>query len=82
MPRIGWIDEDDADGALAAAYEGIRSANPLHLVPDIFKTMSYRPDFLAAIADASELHFSEGALSRAQHELIASYVSALNRCHY
>jgi AhpD family alkylhydroperoxidase len=28
------------------------------------------------------LHFTDGSLTRAQHELIASYVSALNRCHY
>jgi hypothetical protein len=44
--------------------------------------MSHRPDFLAAIMDASRVHFSDGALSRAQHEMIASYVSALNHCHY
>jgi hypothetical protein len=46
------------------------------------RTMSLRPDFLQAILSASKLHFSDGALSRAQHEMIASYVSALNRCHY
>jgi alkylhydroperoxidase family enzyme len=51
-------------------------------VPDILRTMSHRPDFLAAIMDASRLHFSDGALTRAQHEIIASYVSALNRCPY
>jgi len=44
--------------------------------------MSARPDFLTAIDQASRLHFSDGALTRAQHELIASYVAALNRCHY
>jgi hypothetical protein len=37
---------------------------------------------MAAIMDASRLHFSAGALTRAQHEMIASYVSALNHCHY
>ena len=41
-----------------------------------------RPDFLQAIRAASLLHFSDGALTRAQHEMIASYVSALNRCHF
>ena len=44
--------------------------------------MSVRPDFMLAIDAASQLHFSDGALSRAQHEMIASYVAALNRCHY
>jgi len=41
-----------------------------------------QPDFLAAIDRASVLHFTDGALTRAQHEMIASYVSALNRCRY
>jgi hypothetical protein len=44
--------------------------------------MSLRPDLLRAIGEAARLHFSDGALTRAQHEMIASYVSALNRCHY
>jgi hypothetical protein len=82
MPRIRWIEEDEADGAVAALYERLRARHGIDFVPDIFKTMSLRPDFLAAVVDATNLHFTEGALSQAQHELIASYVSALNRCHY
>jgi hypothetical protein len=82
MPRIRWIDEDAATGELAAIYERARQEFPAGMVPDILKTMSLRPDFLAGIGKAARLHFSDGALSRAQHEMIASYVSALNRCHY
>ncbi|HMC76280.1 MAG TPA: hypothetical protein VKH34_04080 [Vicinamibacterales bacterium] len=86
MPRIGWIDEGDARGQLAdlfaAARAGVTSGVPREKVPDILHTMSHRPDFLAAVMDASRVHFSGGALSRAQHEMIASYVSALNKCHY
>ena len=52
------------------------------MVGDILRTMSLRPDFLAAIMAASRLHFTDGALTRAQHEMIASYVAAINRCHY
>ena len=29
---------------------------------------------------AARLHFADGTLTQAQHEMIASYVSALNRC--
>jgi hypothetical protein len=82
MARIRWIDEDGATGDLAAMYERARQEFPGGMVPDILKTMSLRPDFLAGIGKASQLHFTDGALSRAQHEMIASYVSALNRCHY
>lgn len=44
--------------------------------------MSPRPDFLAAMVAALPLHFSDGALSLAQHEMIASWVSTLTSCHY
>lgn len=86
MPRIAWIEESEAQGRLAdlfaAARSGAISGIRREHVPDILRTMSHRPDFLAAIMDASRLHFSDGALTRAQHEMIASYVSALSRCHY
>jgi alkylhydroperoxidase family enzyme len=86
MPRIGWIEEGDARGLLADLFEKARAGYVSGIrrehVPDILRTMSHRPDFLAAIMDASRVHFSDGALTRAQHEMIASYVSALNRCHY
>jgi hypothetical protein len=86
MPRIGWIEESRAQGRLAELFEVSRSRSISGIrrerVPDILMTMSHRPDFLGAIMDASRLHFSDGALTRAQHEMIASYVSALNRCHY
>jgi hypothetical protein len=85
-PRISWIEEGDARGQLAELFETSRSGSVTGMrrehVPDILHTMSHRPDFLAAIMDASRLHFSDGALTRAQHEMIASYVSALNHCHY
>lgn len=79
-PRIGWIEEDDARGPLAdlfaAARAGVISGVPREKVPDILHTMSHRPDFLAAMMDVSRVHFSDGALTRAQHELIALRVGA------
>lgn len=80
MPRIAWIEDDDATGPLAELYARLRQSSGG--VADIMRTMSLRPDFMAAILQASRLHFSDGALSRAQHEMIASYVAALTRCHY
>lgn len=81
MARIAWIVDADAQGLLADLFAAARSAF-WGQVPDILRTMSLRPDFLKAIMEASKLHFSDGALTRAQHEMIASYVSAINRCHY
>lgn len=81
-PRIKMVPEGDATGPLAEIYATSKARSVAKVVPDILRTMSLRPDFLAAINDASRLHFSDGALTRAQHEMIASYVSALNRCRY
>jgi hypothetical protein len=81
MPRIRWIEDGEAGGELAAIYAKQR-ATPSGQVPDIVRTMSLRPDFMAGFIQMSELNFTDGALSRAQHEMIAAYVSALNRCHY
>jgi hypothetical protein len=78
--RLG--EDEDATGPLAELYAQLRANSPSGQVPDILRTMSLRPDFLGAIAAASRLHFSDGALTRAQHEMIAAYVAALNRCHY
>jgi len=82
MARIKMVEEADAVGPLAELYATSKARSVAKVVPEILRTMSLRPDFLKAINDASRLHFTDGALSRAQHEMIASYVSALNRCRY
>ncbi len=82
MARIKMVEEADAVGPLAELYAASKARSVAKVVPEILRTMSLRPDFLNAINQASGLHFTDGALSRAQHEMIASYVSALNRCRY
>ncbi len=82
MPRISWVEDEDATGPLAKVFDEIRAAMPDGRVPDILRTMSLRPDFLRTMTAATGLHFTDGALTRAQHEMIASYVAGLNRCHY
>jgi hypothetical protein len=82
MARIHWIEDQDAVGPTAEAFAKVRSRSIAGNVPDIMRTMSQRPEFMLAIEEASRTHFSDGYLTRAQHEMIASWVSALNRCHY
>jgi len=82
MTRIKMIPDGEADGPLADLYATARAQSPIGIVAPILQTMSLRPDFLAAIQSASRMHFTDGALTRAQHEMIASYVSAINRCRY
>ena len=82
MPRIKMVEDGEADGLLAEIYATAKAESTTGVVAEILKTMSLRPDFLAAIQAASRMHFRDGALTRAQHEMIASYVSAINRCRY
>ena len=84
MPRIEWIDDADATGQVAEVYNVWMEANPGRSgMPDILKCFSARPDFLRSVVDFSYgLHFQDGHLSRRQKEMIATYVSALNRCRY
>ena len=76
------VKDGEAEGPLADIYARTKAQSVARVVPEILRTMSLRPDFLAAIDQASRLHFTDGALNRAQHEMIASYVSALNKCRY
>ena len=83
MPRrIKMVEDAEASGPLAEMYARTKAGSRSGEVPEILRTMSLRPDFLAALDAASALHFTDGALTRAQHEMIASYVSALTKCRY
>jgi len=77
VPRIDWAADDDPRMAQVEKVLGRRPPG------GILRTMSLQPDWLAGINDvARKAHFSDGALTRRQHEMIASYVSALNKCKY
>ena len=82
MARIKMIEEPAAAGPLAELYASSKARSVAGVVPEILRTMSLRPDFLEAVDAASRMHFTDGALTRAQHEMVASYVSAINRCRY
>ena len=84
MPLIDWVEEQDATGLVAEVYAAWKAANPgRESIPAILKCFSPRPDLLKAVIDISyPLHFSDGALSRREKEMIATYVSALNQCPY
>jgi Carboxymuconolactone decarboxylase family len=82
-PKIRIIEDAEAIGDTAAAYEYWRAGSGRKQVPGIIKCFGARPDFLQQVVQFSNtVHFSEGHLSRRHKEMIASYVSYLNRCPY
>jgi hypothetical protein len=81
--KIRITEDADATGETAAAYDFWRSGSGRQKVPGIIKCFGARPDFLRQVVEFSNtVHFSEGHLSRRHKEMIASYVSYLNRCPY
>jgi hypothetical protein len=81
--KIGIIEDAEATGETAAAYEFWRAGSGRRQVPGIIKCFGARPDFLRRVVElANTVHFSEGHLSRRQKEMIATHVSYLNRCPF
>ena len=80
-PRIAWVEEDEAEGQVAELYAEVRQR--FGQVAPIIKTFSPHPDALAALLHLIRVHFAAGgALTRAQREMIATYTSCLQGCHY
>ncbi|HLK61280.1 MAG TPA: hypothetical protein VKU00_32320 [Chthonomonadaceae bacterium] len=79
MARIQWIDEDDprAPNVYGAPPEALKRG-----LPGIVKTMALRPEAFKMFNIMSEMHFSDGFLKRREHEMIAAYVSSLNKCKF
>ncbi len=84
MARIRWVNESEATGDAAAAYAEWFASNPGRIeIPGILKCLSLRPDFFRDIVASSDrVHFQDGHLTRRLKEMIATLVSALNRCPY
>jgi uncharacterized peroxidase-related enzyme len=81
--KIKIIEDTDATGEVAEAYDYWRASSGRKQIPGILKCLSSRPDFLKQAVDFSNtLQFSDGHLSRRQKEMIGSYVSYLNNCAY
>lgn len=83
MARIEWHEEGSAAGEAAEVYREYMERSGREVVPQILKCFSARPDFLRQVMEFSNtVHFSDGHLPRRIKEMIATYVSGLNRCPY
>ena len=76
--RIDWALEGDP-----RLDEVVKTLQGRKQVPGILRTMSLQPEYMRYIHELSvKAHFSDGFLKRRTKELIATYVSALNKCKY
>lgn len=75
--RIDWAADDDP------RMDQIEQILGRRVQGGIMRTMSFQPEWLAAIqGTARKAHFSPGKLDVRTHEMIASYVSGLNKCRF
>lgn len=81
MARLKWVEDSDATGELKELYE--RAKRERGRVAPIYRAFSLRPDLLRLIMEINKrAHFEDGFLPRKTKEMIATYVSGLNRCPY
>ena len=80
---IAVVEEEQATGLVAEAYERYRKHFGRQSVPGILKCFATHPPLLEQmITLASTMLFIDGHLSRKVKEMIATQVSALNSCPY
>ena len=76
--RIDWAEEGDPRLEEVTRLLGGRKPTP-----GILRTMSLKPEYMAFINDLSrKAHFADGYIDRRTKEMVATYVSALNKCKY
>jgi len=78
--RLAWIDERSPEAA--ETYKNLGGGR--FPVPSILKTMSLRPEWMETFDQLSRksIFADNTALPRRLKEMIATYVSGINRCKY
>ncbi len=80
MAWIRTINEKEATGEVKAIYDA--SLKLYGFVPNIRKALSLNPTALRAYTQLSGAVYHGGILAPEEREMIATVVSAANRCHY
>jgi hypothetical protein len=81
--RIDWAEEGDPRLEEVIRIRGGVRPEGKRVVPGIMRTMSLQPEYMEFVHKLSQkAHFSDGFIDRRTKEMIATYVSALNKCKY
>ena len=83
MASIKMISEEEASGKVKHIYEEIKARLGIDFVPNLYKVMAPKPDYLEANWNKVKTVMIEpGKLDRLTKEIIAVAVSAVNGCDY
>jgi alkylhydroperoxidase family enzyme len=80
MTWIKTVSEEEATGEVKAIYDASRKL--YGFIPNIRRALSLNPQALRAYTQLSGAVYHGGALRPEEREMIATVVSAHNRCHY
>ena len=84
LNRVAWIRtvaETEATGYVKNIYQGFKSQRGW--IPNILKSTTIRSDLTRGwVTLFNTLMYGPSGLKRAQREMLAVVVSAVNHCHY
>jgi alkylhydroperoxidase family enzyme len=83
MSSIELISEEEATGKVKAIYDEIKAQLGIDFVPNLYRVMAHKPDYLEANWNkVKSIMVEEGKLDRLTKEIVAVAVSAVNGCDY
>ncbi|EQD81214.1 alkylhydroperoxidase AhpD family core domain protein, partial [mine drainage metagenome] len=82
MALVKLIEESEAEGLVKEVYDDIMASRNLAKVPNYWKALAHRPEYLASTWNKLKTVMAEGSLDRRTKEIIAVAVSATNNCSY
>jgi alkylhydroperoxidase/carboxymuconolactone decarboxylase family protein YurZ len=82
MTSIKMIEVEEATGKVKEIYQEIMESLGIDFVPNMYKTMAHKPDFLETHWHKTQAVMAEGKLDKLTKEIIAVAVSAVSGCDY
>ena len=83
MASINMISENEATGKTKSIYEDIRTTLGIDFVPNMYRAMAVKPDFLEANWNkVKAVMKAQGKLDTLTKEIVAVAVSAVMGCQY
>ena len=82
MVSIEMVTEEEATGKVKEIYEDIKQKLGIDFVPNLYRSMSAKPEYLEANWNRSQMVMKPGKLDKLTKEVIALAVSAVNGSDY
>ena len=82
MASVKMIEVDEATGKVKEIYQRIMEEIGIDFVPNMYKVMAHKPDYLEAQWNKTKTVMKAEKLDKLTKEIIAVAVSAVSGCDY